>query len=187
MVILTAFAQLIALNAKTGLPVASFGSNGRVDLAQGLRRTVDRRNYTMSSPPVIVRDVIEFTPSENDFPHLGAQVAFKRPAAGNVPAAVSLPDPVSDGPYTTPGQNGGFLGATYAPFRIDGDPNKAGFSVDGLEAGPELRAPRLAGRQALLRNVNARLGRLADDDCRCGPRARAAAGARRPRRCASNR
>ena len=36
-----------------------------------------------------------------------------RPAArrGTAPTAVSLPDPVGDGPYLCPGQNGGFLGA----------------------------------------------------------------------------
>ena len=57
-VILTAFAHMIALDAKTGKPVPTFGTNGWVDLAQGLRRPVDRDYYTMSSPPVIVRDVI---------------------------------------------------------------------------------------------------------------------------------
>src|SRR5437762_10309218 len=57
-VILTAFAQMIALDAKTGKPVPTFGTNGRIDLAQGLRRPVDREYYTMSSPPVIVRGVI---------------------------------------------------------------------------------------------------------------------------------
>jgi quinoprotein glucose dehydrogenase len=57
-VILTAFAHLIALDAQTGMPVASFGNNGWVDLAQGLRRPIDRDYYTMTSPPVIVRDVI---------------------------------------------------------------------------------------------------------------------------------
>jgi quinoprotein glucose dehydrogenase len=57
-VILTAFAQMIALDAKTGKPVPAFGTDGRVDLAQGLRRPVDRDYYTMSSPPVIVRGVI---------------------------------------------------------------------------------------------------------------------------------
>ena len=57
-VILTAFAQLISLDARTGTPVPSFGTNGRVDLAQGLRRPVDRDYYTMTSPPVIVRNVI---------------------------------------------------------------------------------------------------------------------------------
>src|SRR5262249_9862258 len=55
---------------------------------------------TTGQPPL--RDLIAFTPSENDFPHLGAQVAYRQPGASGVPAAVSLPDPVSDGPYTTP-------------------------------------------------------------------------------------
>jgi quinoprotein glucose dehydrogenase len=57
-VILTAFAQMIALDARTGKPVPEFGKDGRVDLAEGLRRPVDRDYYTMTSPPVIVRGVI---------------------------------------------------------------------------------------------------------------------------------
>ncbi len=57
-VMLTAFAQMIALDARTGKPVPTFGTDGRVDLTQGLRRPVDRDYYTMSSPPVIVRGVI---------------------------------------------------------------------------------------------------------------------------------
>ena len=57
-VILTAFAQMIALDAKTGKPVPGFGTDGRVDLAAGLRRPVERDYYTMTSPPVIVRNVI---------------------------------------------------------------------------------------------------------------------------------
>ena len=57
-VILTAFAQMIALDAKTGKPVPGFGTDGRVDLATGLRRPVERDYYTMTSPPVIVRNVI---------------------------------------------------------------------------------------------------------------------------------
>ena len=57
-IMLTAFAQMYALDAKTGQPVKGFGTDGRVDLAQGMRRPVDREYYTMSSPPVIVRGVI---------------------------------------------------------------------------------------------------------------------------------
>ena len=57
-VMLTAFAQMIALDAKTGKPVPTFGTDGRVDLTQGLRRPVERDYYTMSSPAVIVRGVI---------------------------------------------------------------------------------------------------------------------------------
>jgi hypothetical protein len=112
---------------------------------------------TTGRPPP--RDLIAFTPSENDFPHLGAQVTFGRPARPTVPTAVSLPDPVSDGPYTTPGQNGGFLGAGLAPFRVLGDPDDPGFRVAGLADEPE----RLADREALRRRIDHGLGRLGMD------------------------
>jgi len=58
-----------------------------------------------------------------------ASDALRKAGVNNSPVAVSLPDPVSDGPYSTPGQNGGFLGAAYAPFAIYGDPNDDEFAV----------------------------------------------------------
>lgn len=54
----TGDAYLIALNAKTGEPIQSFGQNGRVDLTKGLRREIDRSLYACSSPPVICRDIV---------------------------------------------------------------------------------------------------------------------------------
>jgi hypothetical protein len=116
---------------------------------------------TTGQPPP--REEIAFTPTENDFPHLGAQVAVAGRARGSVPVAVSLPDPVTDGPYTTAGQNGGFLGATYAPFAIHGDPSEEQFSVEGLGSDPDMRQDRFAGRRSLLQTVNQQLGRLGDD------------------------
>ena len=116
---------------------------------------------TTGHPPL--RDLIAFSPSENDFPHLGAQIALRKAGANNSPAAVSLPDPVSDGPYTTPGQNGGFLGAAYAPFAIYGDPNDDQFAVDGLGAGTEHSPERLSGRRSLLQRLDEQLGRLCGD------------------------
>ncbi len=101
---------------------------------------------TTGNPPP--REQIAFTPTENDFPHLGAQVALGAPARGTAPTAVSLPDPVGDGPYTCPGQDGGFLGTAYAPFAVHGDPNEDDFVVDGLHEAADGR--RLADRQALL-------------------------------------
>ncbi len=50
--------RLIALDAKTGEPITSFGTNGTVDLTQGLRREVNRTHYTNTSPPVIYKDLI---------------------------------------------------------------------------------------------------------------------------------
>src|SRR5260370_307730 len=119
--------------------------------------------YWVTTGHAPLRDLIAFSPSENDFPHLGAQIALRKAGANNSPAAVSLPDPVSDGPYTTPGQNGGFLGAAYAPFAIYGDPNDDQFSVDGLGAGTEHSPGRLSGRRSLLQRLDEQLGRLSGD------------------------
>lgn len=113
---------------------------------------------TTGQPPP--REQIAFTPTENDFPHLGAQVAFGRPSHGAVPTAVSLPDPVSDGPYSCPGQNGGFLGAAYAPFTIFGDPNDDEFVVDGLHE--PAAEDRIRGRQSLLRDLNRGIARRSE-------------------------
>ncbi len=50
--------QLVALNAKTGLPVASFGNDAHVDLWQGLDRpVVEKGTIGATSPPIIIRDV----------------------------------------------------------------------------------------------------------------------------------
>jgi len=69
-IILTAHAYMIALEARTGKPVAGFGKEGWVDLTEGLRRRVPRSYYTMTSPPVVVRDVIVVGSSVWDHPAL---------------------------------------------------------------------------------------------------------------------
>jgi hypothetical protein len=101
--------------------------------------------------------------SENDFPHLGAVLAFKRPGRAHVPTAVSLPNAVGEGVVNVfPGQNGGFLGARYAPFTVTGEPHEEGFAVDGLSG--EGEAPgRLAALQDLLTTVNRERSWLAAD------------------------
>jgi len=51
--------QLIALNAKTGVPVPAFGAEGMVDLTQGLDRdTVKPGTIGASSPAIVVRDTV---------------------------------------------------------------------------------------------------------------------------------
>jgi quinoprotein glucose dehydrogenase len=50
--------QLVALNAKTGLPVAGFGTDAHVDLWKGLDRpVVEKGTIGATSPPIIIRDV----------------------------------------------------------------------------------------------------------------------------------
>src|SRR5262249_29191142 len=64
----TGDAYLIALDAKTGKPVAGFGHSGRIDLTEGLGRPVNRHLYGVTSPPVICRDVVVVGSSILDFP-----------------------------------------------------------------------------------------------------------------------
>jgi len=54
----TGNAYLIALDARTGVPITSFGVEGRVDLTEGLGRPVDRRWYTVTSPPLVIGDLV---------------------------------------------------------------------------------------------------------------------------------
>src|SRR6516225_2672924 len=138
----------------------------RFSIVRSMTHTAVNHNtatYLVTTGHAPLRDIIAFTPSENDHPHLGTQIALKKPGANNTPAAVSLPDPISDGPYTTPGQGGGFLGAAYAPMVVYGDPNDDQFSVDGLVVRAENSLDRLASRRELLGNLNERMVRLAND------------------------
>jgi quinoprotein glucose dehydrogenase len=68
-IMLTSHASMIALDARTGRPIESFGDKGWVDLIQGLSRPpVLRWIYGNTSPPVIVRDVIVVGSSILDYP-----------------------------------------------------------------------------------------------------------------------
>jgi quinoprotein glucose dehydrogenase len=57
-IFLNSRARLIALDARTGEPISTFGQNGIVDLTQGLRRGVNPRHYTNTSPPIVYRDLV---------------------------------------------------------------------------------------------------------------------------------
>jgi quinoprotein glucose dehydrogenase len=49
---------LYALNADTGLPVKTFGSDGRVDMREGLGRPSDRLSVSASTPGVVFEDLL---------------------------------------------------------------------------------------------------------------------------------
>src|SRR5207249_9427559 len=59
---------LIDLDARTGKPFTGFGVDGRVDLTEGLGRTVDRMWYTVTSPPLIVGDLVVVGSSIQSWP-----------------------------------------------------------------------------------------------------------------------
>ena len=49
---------LVSIDPKTGELDEDFGRDGRVDLKQGLGRTIDARQYTVSSPPLVAGDTV---------------------------------------------------------------------------------------------------------------------------------
>jgi quinoprotein glucose dehydrogenase len=59
---------LICLEAETGKPISTFGNGGRIDLTQGLGRSVDRHLYGVSSPPLICRDIVVMGSKVHDVP-----------------------------------------------------------------------------------------------------------------------
>ena len=56
--LLTAGANLLAVNAKDGQLIRTFGNNGKVDLRKGLGREVDDRSISANSPGVIFEDLL---------------------------------------------------------------------------------------------------------------------------------
>ncbi len=49
---------LIALDAKTGRPIPSFGVDGQVDLLEGIGSPESRSRFQLHAPPIICRDVV---------------------------------------------------------------------------------------------------------------------------------
>ena len=66
--IATGDAYLWAIDAKSGKAVSEFGENGKVNLAKAIPLAVNSRNYAVTSPPVICRDVIMVGSSIGDGP-----------------------------------------------------------------------------------------------------------------------
>jgi quinoprotein glucose dehydrogenase len=50
--------RLIALDAATGKPISSFGTDGEVDVTANLSRAIRKEHYTNTSPPVVWGDIV---------------------------------------------------------------------------------------------------------------------------------
>jgi hypothetical protein len=93
--------------------------------------------------------------SRDDFPTYGAALSLLKPTAKPVPSAVVL-GPVMHQGNRPPmaGQNAGFLGQAYDPFRIANDPNSADFRVSGLAVPPDVSSIRMSRRHSLLQSLD---------------------------------
>ncbi len=95
-------------------------------------------------------------PSTKDWPHLGSIVAKLHPSRGALPPSVTMPwtvaHPAAPG-GRAPGQNAGWLGKSYDPFAIEGDPNSPGFQVGGLSRPTGVSSVRMTARRDLLDGI----------------------------------
>jgi hypothetical protein len=96
--------------------------------------------------------------SKDDFPTYGAAVAQLKPTPNPVPSAAVL-GPVMHQGNRPPmaGQNAGFLGEAFDPFRVAQDPNGAEFQIEELALPSDISSGRLADRFELLQSIEQRL------------------------------
>jgi len=57
-IIFTAGSDLMAVNAKTGSPISSFGDKGKVDLRQGLDRDIGNQDIVATTPGIVYKDLL---------------------------------------------------------------------------------------------------------------------------------
>lgn len=103
------------------------------------------------------RDDVVASPS--DAPCLGAIVNRLRPGRPGVPTAVTIPEPFFNVPFY-PGQDAGFLGHEWHPWRLTCDPSATDFKVPEFVLPAEVPATRLASRRDLMTLVNHEFDRL---------------------------
>lgn len=118
--------RLVALDAATGKPVASFGAGGEVDLTSDLSRPVEKRHYTNTSPPVVWRDVVIVGNG------VGDRLVYKSDPPGDVQAFdvrtgkrlwrfKTVPEAGEFGNDTWENESWRYVGHTnvWAPFTVD--------------------------------------------------------------------
>ena len=100
--------------------------------------------------------------SRDDFPCYAAGKSYLSPPPAGIPAGVTLPTFLAEGPLVWPGQHGGFLGPKYDPWQINQDPNGSKFHVDNAQLIPGLDVNQFKDRLELLASVNRQQSFLAE-------------------------
>ena len=81
---------LFALDKKSGQPIASFGTNGRIDLREGLGRPAEGLSVSASTPGVVFEDLL-ILPSERSGNTAGHAGSHSRVRREDRQAALDLP------------------------------------------------------------------------------------------------
>lgn len=102
--------------------------------------------------------------TRNDFPNYAAALNFIKPRTDGIPAGVSLPNYMIEGPLTWPGQHAGFLGAKHDPWQVNGNPDDKDFQMQALAMRPDVSVERLRSRQHLLDELGTGRSRIMSVD-----------------------
>lgn len=118
--------RLIALDAATGRPIPTFGTNGEVDLTANILWSVERKHYTNTSPPVVYGDLVIVGNG------VGDRLVYKRDPPGDIQAFDvrtgrrvwrfnPIPQPGEYGHETWEDSSWSRMGHTnvWAPFTVD--------------------------------------------------------------------
>ena len=118
--------KLVALDARTGKPIPSFGTAGEVDLVKQLRRPVNKLHYTNTSPPVVYGDIVIVGNGVGDrlrYPHgpPGDVQAFDARTGKRVWSFKTIPDSGEYGWRTWENGSYEYMGHTnvWAPMSLD--------------------------------------------------------------------
>jgi hypothetical protein len=117
--------------------------------------------YSLTGREPLV-DIVTASASATDFPHPGSIVAYLDPKERKVPASVSLPTMIADGPFRTPGEFAGMLGKMYDPLWVLSDPNASNFDARDFSLPAEVDVGRVDDRKSILQELDAR-SRLVDE------------------------
>src|SRR5262245_26700245 len=118
--------RLFSIDAATGQPVATFGSNGSIDPSSGLVWAINQKHYTNTSPPVIYKDLVilgngvgDRLAYRNDPP--GDVRAFNARTGAQVWTFHTIPQPGEVGNDTWLNDSWSFTGHTnvWAPMTLD--------------------------------------------------------------------
>jgi hypothetical protein len=93
--------------------------------------------------------------SRRDWPCYAAGLGFARPRRDGLPAGVTLPHALIEGPLTWPGQHAGLLGPAYDPLLVSQDPNSPSFRMDSLALPAGADGGRMGDRRNLLDQLDA--------------------------------
>jgi hypothetical protein len=97
------------------------------------------------------------TVQPTDQPQLGAAFGKVVPASAAMPQVIELPETMKMEARVLPGQNAGFLGAAYDPFRVSVTPNAEVVPPD-FQPCADVPSTRLEGRTTLLRQLERQSG-----------------------------